>query len=92
MSDEDIDKAVKEAAEFEAQDKKRKEGIDAKNEADAMVFQTEKALQEVGDKLDGADKAAVEADCKALKELLEKQIQILLQTSRLLRLKQAKKN
>ena len=72
MSDEDIDKAVKEAAEFEAQDKKRKEGIDAKNEADAMVFQTEKALQEVGDKLDGADKAAVEADCKALKELLEK--------------------
>ena len=72
MSDADIDKAVKEAAEFEAQDKKRKEGIDAKNEADAMVFQTEKALQEVGDKLDGADKAAVEADCKALKELLEK--------------------
>ena len=72
MSDDDIDKAVKEAAEFEAQDKKRKEGIDAKNEADAMVFQTEKALQEVGDKLDGADKAAVEADCKALKELLEK--------------------
>ena len=72
MSDEDIDKAVKEAAAFEAQDKKRKEGIDAKNEADAMVFQTEKALQEVGDKLDGADKAAVEADCKALKELLEK--------------------
>ena len=72
MSDEDIDKAVKEAAEFEAQDKKRKEGIDAKNEAHAMVFQTEIALQEVGDKLDGADKAAVEADCKALKELLEK--------------------
>ncbi len=50
MSDADIEKAVKEAAEFEAQDKKRKEGIDAKNEADAMVFQTEKALQEVGDK------------------------------------------
>ena len=72
MSDEEIDKAVKEAAAFEAQDKKRKEGIDAKNEADAMVFQTEKALKEVGDKLDGADKAAVEADCKALKELLEK--------------------
>ena len=52
--------------------KKRKEGIDARNDADNMVFQTEKALQEVGDKLDGADKAAVEADCKALKELLEK--------------------
>lgn len=72
MSDEDIDKAVKEAAEFEAQDKKRKEGIDAKNDADALVFQTEKAIGEVGDKLDAADKAAVEADCKALKELLEK--------------------
>ena len=72
MSDEDIDKAVKEAAEFEAADKKRKEAIDARNEADSIVFQTEKALQEVGDKLDGADKAAVEADCKALKELLEK--------------------
>ena len=48
----DIDKAVKEAAEFEAQDKKRKEAIDARNEADSMVFQTEKALKEVGDKLD----------------------------------------
>ena len=72
MSDEDIDKAVKEAAEFEAQDKKRKEGIDAKNDADALVFQTEKALSEVGDKIDAADKASVEADCKALKEVLEK--------------------
>ncbi len=72
MSDEDIDKAVKEAAAFEAQDKKRKEGIDAKNDADALVFQTEKALKEVGDKLDAADKAEVEADCKALKDVLEK--------------------
>ena len=72
MSDADIEKAVKEAAEFEAQDKKRKEGIDAKNDADAMVFQTEKALEEVGDKIDAADKEAVEAECKALKELLEK--------------------
>ena len=72
MSDDEINKAVKEAAEFEAQDKKRKEAIDAKNDADAMVFQTEKAMDEVGDKIDAADKAAVEADCKALKELLEK--------------------
>ncbi len=72
MSDADIEKAVKEAAEFEAQDKKRKEGIDAKNEADSMLFQTEKALGEVGDKLDAADKAVVEADCKALKEILDK--------------------
>ena len=70
MSDEDIDKAVKEAAEFEAQDKKRKEAIDTRNEADAMVFQTEKAIKEVGDKLDAQDKAAVEADCQALKDLL----------------------
>ena len=72
MSDEDIEKAVKEAAAFEAQDKKRKEGIDAKNDADAMVFQTKKAMEEVGDKIDAADKAAVEADCKALEELLAK--------------------
>ena len=71
MSDEDIDKAVKEAAEFEAQDKKRKEGIDAKNEADAMVFQTEKALEEAGDKVDSTEKAAVEADLKDLKDLVE---------------------
>ena len=72
MSEDDINKAVKEAAEFEAQDKKRKEAIDTRNDADAMVFQTEKAMDEVGDKIDAADKAAVEADCKALKELLEK--------------------
>ena len=72
MSDEDIDKAVKEAAAFEAQDKKRKEAIDTRNEADAMVFQTEKAIKEVGDKLDASDKAAVEADCQALKDILAK--------------------
>ena len=72
MSDSDIDKAVKEAAEFEAQDKKRKEAIDTRNEADAMVFQTEKAIKEVGDKLDANDKAAVEADMQALKDVLAK--------------------
>ena len=72
MSDDDIDKAVKEAAEFEAQDKKRKEGIDARNDADSMVFQTEKALQEVGDKIDANDKAAVEADLNALKEAINR--------------------
>jgi molecular chaperone DnaK len=70
MSDDDIDKAVREAAEFEAEDRKRKEGIDAKNEADATVFQTEKAINEVGDKLDEADKAEVEADIQALKDVL----------------------
>ena len=72
MSDSDIDKAVKEAAEYEAQDKKRKEGIDARNEADSMVFQTEKAIEEVGDKLDANDKTAVEADLNALKDLIAK--------------------
>ncbi len=72
MSDDEIDKAVKEAAEFEAQDKKRKEAIDTRNDADAMVFQTEKALEEVGDKIDPADKATVEADIQTLKELVEK--------------------
>ena len=72
MSDNEIDKAVKEAAEYEAQDKKRKEAIDARNDADSMVFQTEKALEEVGDKIDANDKTAVEADLAALKELIEK--------------------
>ena len=72
MSEADIDKAVKEAAEFEAQDKKRKEAIDTRNDADAMVFQTEKALSEVGDKIDANDKAAVEADLNALKEAINR--------------------
>ena len=72
MSDEEIDKAVKEAAEFEAADKKRKEGIEARNEADSLVFQTEKAINEVGDKLDASDKESVEADLKSLKDILAK--------------------
>ena len=67
MSDEDIDKAVKEAAEFEAADKKRKEAIDAKNEADSIITQTETAMNEAGDKLADADKQAVQADIDALK-------------------------
>ena len=71
MSEADIDKAVKEAAEFEAQDKKRKEGIDARNEADSMVFQTEKALEEAGDKIDPAQKSAVEEDIKSLKAVVD---------------------
>ena len=72
MSDADIEKAVKEAAEYEAQDKKRKEAIDARNDADSMVLQTQKALDEAGDKLDPSEKASVEADLNALKELVEK--------------------
>ncbi|MCR4807955.1 MAG: Hsp70 family protein, partial [Lachnospiraceae bacterium] len=72
MSDDEIERAVKEAAEYEAQDKKRKEAIDAKNDADSFVFQTEKAIEEVGDKLDPSDKANVEAELKNLKDLVEK--------------------
>ena len=71
MSDEDIEKAVKEAAEYEAQDKKRKEAIDARNDADSFVFQTEKALNEVGDKIDAGEKSALEADLNDLKSLLD---------------------
>ena len=67
MSDEDIDKAVKEAAEFVAADKKHKEAIDAKNEADSIITQTETAMNEAGDKLADADKQAVQADIDALK-------------------------
>ncbi|MCR5399470.1 MAG: molecular chaperone DnaK [Lachnospiraceae bacterium] len=72
MSDDEIDRAVKEAQEYEAQDKARKEAIDARNEADSFVFQTEKALNEVGDKVDASEKASVEADLQALKDILER--------------------
>ena len=72
MSDDEIDKAVKEAAEYEAQDKKRKEAIDTRNEADSFVFQTEKALGEVGDKIDASAKSTVEDDLAALKAVLER--------------------
>ena len=72
LSDADIDKAVKEAAEYEAQDKKRKEGIDARNDADSMAFQIEQALKDVGDKIDANDKEKIEADLKALREVLDR--------------------
>ena len=72
LSDAEIDKAVKEAAEYEAQDKKRKEGIDVRNDADAMVFQTENALKEVGDKISADDKAKVQAEIDSLKDAIEK--------------------
>ena len=71
MSDDEIDKAVKEAAEYEAQDKKRKDAIDTRNDADSFVFQTQQALDQVGANLDPADKSAVEADLNALKALVE---------------------
>ncbi|HIT06025.1 MAG TPA: molecular chaperone DnaK [Candidatus Scybalocola faecipullorum] len=71
MSEAEIDKAVKEAAAFEAQDKKRKEGVEARNEADAMMFQTQKALNEVGDKVSADDKAKVQAELDSMKALLD---------------------
>ena len=72
MSDADIEKAVKEAAEFEAQDKKKKEAVEARNDADSFVFQTEKALSEVGDKISESDKTQVQADLEAVKAVLER--------------------
>ncbi len=72
LSDADIERAVKEAAEYEAQDRKKKEAIDARNDADSIVFQTEKALEEVGDKLDPTLKGEVEADLNHLKDLVAK--------------------
>jgi molecular chaperone DnaK len=72
LSDAEIEKAVKEAEQYAEQDKKRKEAIDTKNEAESMVFQTEKTLKELGDKVESADKAKVEGELKKLKDLLEK--------------------
>ncbi len=72
MSDADIERAVKEAAEFEAQDKKRKEAVEARNDADSFVFQTEKALNEVGDKVSDSEKAQVQSDLDAVKAILER--------------------
>ena len=70
-TEDDIDKAVREAQQYEAEDKKKKEAVDARNEADSMVFQTEKALKEVGDKIPEADRSQVQADVDALKEALK---------------------
>ena len=72
MSEEDIQKAVNDAKAYEAQDKKRKDGIDAKNEADSMVFQVEQAMNEAGDKLDANDKNEIQADLNALKDTIAK--------------------
>ena len=89
LSDDDIQAAVNEAAEYEAQDKIRKEAVDLKNEADSLVFQTEKALEEVGDKIDANDKSAVEADLAELKELAEKAVPEEMTESQVDELKQA---
>ena len=70
MSKDDIDKAVKEAEMYAAEDAKRKEEVDVRNQADQMVYQTEKTMQEMGDKLDAADKSDVESKLAALKSAL----------------------
>ncbi|WP_113671286.1 molecular chaperone DnaK [Vallitalea guaymasensis] len=72
LSDDEINKAVDEAQNFEEEDKKRKEAIDVRNEADSLVFQTEKTLNELGDKVDAAEKEKVEAEVTKLKEVLGK--------------------
>ena len=71
MSKEDIDKAVKEAEMYAAEDAKRKEEVDVRNQADQIVYQTEKTIEELGDKLDAGDKAEVEAKLATLKTALE---------------------
>ena len=71
MSKEDIDKAVKEAEQYAAEDQKRKEEVDVRNQGDQVVYQTEKALQDMGDKISAGDKASVEAALNKLKEALK---------------------
>ncbi len=70
MSKEDIEKAVNEAAQFEAADKEKKEAIEVRNGADSIVFQTKKALEDVGAQISDSDKSQVEADLKALEDVL----------------------
>ena len=71
MSKEDIEKSVREAEQFAAEDKKRREEVDVRNGADQMIFQTEKTLSELGDKVDAAKKAEVESKLGELKEALK---------------------
>ena len=71
MSKEDIDKAVKEAEQYAEQDKKRKEAVDVKNEADSLIFQTKKLIDELGDKINEADKAKINAQVENLEKVNE---------------------
>ena len=71
MSKEDVDKAVREAEQFAAEDAKRKEEVDTRNEADQMVYQTEKVLEEMGGKLDGGDKGAIDSALNRVKDALK---------------------
>ena len=70
LSEEDIEKAVKEAEQYAAQDKKIKEDVEIKNNADASVYQAEKTLKDLGDKLDATDKASVEAEIQKVKDAI----------------------
>lgn len=71
LSDDEIDRAVKEAEKFAAEDKKNKEKIEVRNQADQMVYQTEKTLGELGDKVSESEKKGIEAEADKLKELLK---------------------
>ena len=71
MSKEDVEKAVREAEQFAAEDARRKEEVDTRNQADQMVYQTEKTLEEMGDKLDAGDKASIEGELNKVKEALK---------------------
>ena len=71
MSKEDVEKAVREAEEYAAEDKARREAVDTRNNADQMIYQCEKALEEMGDKIDAADKSELEGKIAALKEALQ---------------------
>ncbi|MBR1824394.1 MAG: molecular chaperone DnaK [Ruminococcus sp.] len=71
MSKDDIDKAVKEAEQYAAEDKKRREEVDTKNEAESLVFQCEKSLGEIGDKISADEKSNIESKCASLKSAIE---------------------
>ena len=71
LSDEEIDKAVKEAEKFADEDKKKKEEVEIRNNADSLVYQSEKSLKDLGDKIDAADKSAIEAEIEKVKEALK---------------------
>ena len=71
MSKDDVEKAVREAEQYAAEDAKRKEEIDTRNQGDQMVYQTERTLEELGDKVDAAEKAEVESKLNELKETLK---------------------
>ena len=71
MSKEDIDKAVKEAEQYAAEDKKRRESVDVRNNADQMIYQTEKTVNEFGDKLSEDEKSKINTAKEALKEALK---------------------